>query len=214
MPWHQKQPLRPLIVGVAGGSGSGKTTVADRILRILGEDRVTVIQHDSYYIDRSDISVDERVKLNYDHPDALDTPLLVTHLRQLLLGNNVSVPIYDFTNHVRLSDERTVTPRPVIVIDGILVLADRSLRELIDLKVYVDTDSDLRLIRRLERDLSTRQRSVESITRQYLDTVRPMHLEFVEPSKQFADILIPEGGYNELAVGALLERIETLLEKN
>lgn len=200
-----------LTVAVAGGSGSGKTTVARAIVEALGADRVSVIQHDSYYRDRSHLPSEERSSINYDHPDALDTTLLVEHLQMLQAGESVEVPVYDFTRHVRSGETRTVAPNTVIVVDGILVLADPDLRRCFDLKVFVDTDADLRLLRRIQRDMTERDRTLESVVEQYLETVRPMYLAFVESSKRYADTVIPEGGHNREAVGALVERIRKMI---
>ncbi len=205
--------MRPLILGVAGGSGSGKTTVVREIVQAIGPDRVSVIHHDSYYRDQSDIPLEERALRNYDHPDALETPLLVHHLQELLAGRPVQVPVYDFTSHARSPETRTVQPRKVIIVDGILILYEPELRALMDIKVFVDTDPDIRFIRRLQRDILERGRSVESVIRQYTDTVRPMHLEFVEPSKRYADIIIPEGGHNRVAVDMLLTKIRAVVEE-
>ncbi len=202
---------KPTIIGVAGGSGSGKTTVVDAIVESLGTDQVTVIQHDSYYFDRSDIPPAERADINYDHPDALETALLVDHLADLLAGQTVAVPQYDFTSHTRESTTAIVWPRRAVIVEGILILADKALRQLMDIKVFVDADPDLRIIRRLERDVSQRGRSLDSVVRQYLKTVRPMHLEFVEPSKRYADIIIPEGGHNDVAVDMLITKIKSLV---
>ncbi len=207
------QTPRPVIVGVAGGSGSGKTTVVDRIVERLGPDRATCIQHDSYYLDRGDLPPASREKINFDHPDALETNLLVEHLQQLLNGHSVRVPIYDFSSHVRTTGTVRADPHGVILIEGILILVDARLRDLMDIKVFVDTDADLRVIRRMERDVSSRQRSLESVIRQYLETVRPMHLEYVEPSKRYADIVIPEGGYNEVAVDLLFTKIDAIANR-
>lgn len=205
---------RPVIVGVAGGSGSGKTTVVRRIVEKLGSDRATSIQHDSYYLDRHGLPPEERRDLNYDHPDALETPLLVEHLEQLLTGIPVEIPTYDFAIHIRTNETRRVEPRRVIMLDGILILEDTALRSLMDIKVFVDADADLRFIRRLERDITARHRTVESVVKQYTKTVRPMHLEFVEPSKQHADLVIPEGGFNDAGVDELFGMIESILDKS
>lgn len=202
---------RPIVIGVAGGSGSGKTTVVDAIVDSLGADQVSVIQHDSYYFDRSDVPADERPGINYDHPDALDTRLLVEHLNLLLAGQTVSVPVYNFTTRTRELATISVRPRSAIIVEGILILADEPLRQLMDIKVFVDADSDLRIIRRLERDISQRGRTLESVVHQYLKTVRPMHLEFVEPSKRYADIIIPEGGYNAVAVDMLTAKLKSVV---
>jgi len=184
---------RPVVVGVAGGSGSGKTTVVRSILHQLRPDRVSVIHHDSYYWDYSHLPPDTRARINFDHPDALETSLLVAHLQELLEGRSVEVPVYDFTTHTRTDETVHVRPTEAIIVDGILVLAVPELRRLMDIKIFVDTDADVRFIRRLERDLDERGRSVKSVIEQYQTTVRPMHLEFVEPSKRHADILVPEG---------------------
>lgn len=202
---------RPIIIGVAGGSGSGKTTVVQEIIRDLGSDHVSVIQHDSYYYDRGDVPPSERVNINYDHPDALETPLLIEHLRGLQRRRSVEVPVYDFTNHARLAETNRVEPRRVIILEGILILADRDLRHMMDIKVFVDTDPDISFIRRLRRDMQERDRTLESVITQYLQTVRPMHLEFVEPSKRHAHVIIPEGGHNEVAVDMLITKIHSII---
>ena len=204
---------RPIIVGVAGGTGSGKTTVVVEIMKGLESDKVVIIQHDSYYKDRSHLTVEERAAINYDHPDALDTPLLVDHLKRLLAGETIDVPIYDFATHTRKPECRQVKAFKAIVVEGILILADSNLRELFDIKIYVDTDADLRFIRRMERDIAERARTRESVVQQYIDTVRPMHLEFVESSKRYADVIIPEGGFNSVAVDMLLTKIRSVIEK-
>lgn len=202
---------KPLIIGVAGGSGSGKTTVVREIVRHMGPHHVTVLHHDSYYRDVQDLPFEERIKINYDHPDSLETSLLIRHLRHLNEGRVVHVPIYDFTAHLRSTETERMEPRKVVIVDGLLILWDRELRELMDIKVFVDTDADLRLIRRLSRDIEERGRSAESVIEQYLATVRPMHLEFVEPSKRYADIIIPQGGHNLVGVDMLLAKIRSVL---
>ncbi len=201
-----------IILGVAGGSGSGKTTVVQEICARLGADQVTVIHHDSYYADNRDLSAAERAVVNYDHPDALETSLLIEHLRALRQGRAVEVPVYDFASHVRTDRTERAEPRPVVIVDGILILWDRALRELMDMKVFVDTDPDIRFIRRLQRDLNERGRSLDSVIEQYAGTVRPMHLEFVEPSKRYADVIIPRGGRNRVAVDMLATKISAVLE--
>ena len=201
----------PLIVGVAGGSGSGKTTVVNGLVQLLGANRVSVIQHDYYYHDRSELPPAERQHVNYDHPDALDTHALVEDLLQLLRGSIVQVPAYDYQTHTRTTDTVTTEPREVVIVEGILVLADEALRNSLDIKVFVDTDPDLRIIRRLERDLAHRGRTVESVIQQYAESVRPMHLEFVEPSKCFADYVISGTGDNRAAIELLAQDIETRL---
>jgi uridine kinase len=200
----------PLIIGIAGGSGSGKTTIAESIVDAIGPNDVTLIQHDAYYRDQTDVPVDERSKVNYDHPDSLETDLLVDHLRQLVAGRAIERPVYDFTVHNRSADTVVVEPSPAIIVEGILVLSEPALRDLMDLKVYVDTDADLRIARRWERDIEERGRTFDSVRNQYLETVRPMHLQFVEPSKRYADIVIPEG-YNLGAVGTVISMIREVL---
>jgi uridine kinase len=202
---------KPLIIGVAGGSGSGKTTVVREIIRNIGRNHVTVLHHDSYYRDVQHLPFDERVRINYDHPDSLETSLLIRHLRQLNAGECVDVPIYDFTAHLRAAETERMEPRKVVIVDGLLILWDRELRQLMDIKVFVDTDADLRFIRRLSRDIEERGRSAESVIEQYLRTVRPMHLEFVEPSKRYADIIIPSGGHNLVGVDMLLTKIRSVV---
>jgi len=203
--------MRPVIIAVAGGTGSGKTTVVQEIVQGIGKDKVAIIQHDSYYRDRSDIPLEERARINYDHPDSLDTDLLIAHLHQLRQGRPVQVPVYDFTSHTRQPETQTVFPRRVMILEGILILADPRLRELMDIKIFVDTDADIRFIRRLERDMTERGRTLRSVIEQYINTVRPMHLEFVEPSKRYADIIIPEGGFNRVAVDMVIVKIQSLI---
>jgi uridine kinase len=203
---------RPLIIGLGGGSGSGKTTIALSIVEAIGEDQVTLIQHDAYYHDQTGLSLEERVRVNYDHPDSFETSLLVGHLRDLRAGRSVERPLYDFTVYNRRPETVRVDPKPVVIVEGILVLHDPALRELMDLKIYVDTDPDLRILRRLERDLKERGRSFDSVHEQYLATVRLMHLQFVEPSKRYADIVIP-GGYNTGAVGTVVSMIRDVLRQ-
>ena len=201
----------PIIIGVAGGSGSGKTTVSQAILDRVGSERIAFIQHDSYYRELSHLSYEERTRVNYDHPDALDNDLLGVHLDALCAGRAVDVPIYDFTRHNRRPESMRVVPHAVVLVEGILIFADKTLRERMNVKIYVDADPDLRLIRRLSRDVSERGRTVASVIDQYLSTVRPMHLEFVEPSKRYADIIIPRGGMNAVAIDMVVARVEGLL---
>jgi len=203
----EEGPIKPIIVGVSGGSGSGKTTVVQRVVDDLGSEQITVIQHDSYYRDRSAVPPEKRARLNYDHPDALDTSLLVTHLHELRAGRPVEIPVYDFTDHTRLTDTVRIEPRKVVIVEGMLILAEPALRDLMDIRVFVDADPDLRLIRRVERDVSERGRSIQSVLEQYLETVRPMHLEFVEPSRRWAHLVIPEGGFNQVGVDTLVAKI-------
>jgi len=205
--------MLPIIIGVAGGTASGKTTVANKILEQVGAGRIAHIQHDSYYRDLSHLPMEERIRFNFDHPDALETELLVHHLKQLQAGQTVAVPVYDFATYVRTAQTRLVEPRRVILMEGILIFVDQALRELMDIKLYVDTDADLRFIRRLERDIEERRRTLGLVIAQYLETVRPMHLEFVEPSKRHADIIIPAGGYNETAIEMIVARIQRMLDE-
>jgi uridine kinase len=201
------------VIGVAGGSGSGKTTVVRRIVDSLGPEQVTLLDHDRYYRDRNDLRLEERAALNYDHPDALETDLMVTHVRALKSGEAVDVPQYDFTRHARLSQTETFLPRRALIVEGILVFTDPALRDLMDIKVFVDTDSDTRFIRRLQRDVAERGRTMESVVDQYQSTVKPMHLEFVEPSKRYADVIIPLGGHNTVAVDLLLTLLRSVASR-
>lgn len=201
----------PLIIGIAGGSGSGKTTVAQSILQRVGPERIAYLQHDEYYKDLSGLPPAQRAAINFDHPNSLETSLLVQHIEQLKNSQPVEVPIYDFATHSRTNRTFTVNPRRVVLVEGILIFTEPILRVLFDVKIFVDTDSDLRFIRRLQRDISERGRSTESVVHQYLTTVRPMHLEFVEPSKRYADVIIPEGGFNTAALDMVVSRIESLL---
>ncbi|MFH1186035.1 MAG: uridine kinase [Chloroflexota bacterium] len=202
---------KSVTIGIAGGSGSGKTTVAQEILGRVGHDRIAFLQHDSYYKDLSGLPPAQRSELNFDHPNSLETELLTQHILVLRGGNPVEVPIYDFSIHSRTARTFTVAPRRVILVEGILIFVDAALRELFDVKIFVDTDADLRFIRRLERDITERGRTTESVIKQYQLTVRPMHLEFVEPSKRYADVIIPEGGFNTAALDMVAARILTLL---
>ncbi|MEM7117711.1 MAG: uridine kinase [Chloroflexota bacterium] len=202
---------RPIVFGVAGGTASGKTTVANNILQSVGAQQVAYLPHDAYYRDMAHLPFSEREKLNYDHPNSLETELLITHVEQLLNWEQTAVPVYDFTRHRRTDEVVVVAPAPIILIDGILIFAEPKLRELMDIKIYVDTDPDVRFIRRLHRDMNERGRDLESVVSQYLTTVRTMHLEFVEPSKRHADIIIPGGGRNKVATAMVVSRLEALL---
>ena len=204
---------RPFVIGVAGGTGSGKTTVVRRIMEALGDTDVTVLAHDRYYLDHPNLRLEERGGLNYDHPNSLDTDLLVTHLRALREGQTADLPVYDFTRHVRKSETMPAHPGSAIIVEGILIFADSALRSLMDVKVFVDTDPDIRFIRRLQRDIAERGRTLPSVIDQYLSTVKPMHEEFVEPSKRYADLIVPEGGHNQVAVDMLLTLIRSLAGK-
>ena len=203
----------PVVIGVAGGSGSGKTTVVRRIVESLGDERVTVVDHDRYYHDRSELRLEERAALNYDHPDSLDTELMVRHLLELRAGRDVETPVYDFARYARRAVTQTAHARRAVIIEGILIYTDAALRDLMDVKVFVDTDDDTRFIRRLRRDVAERGRTMESVIEQYLGTVKPMHLEFVEPSKRYADVIIPRGGHNAVAIDMLLTLIRSLAQE-
>ncbi len=202
---------KPIVFGVAGGTASGKTTVARKILMAVGAEQVAYLPHDAYYKDRSELPFEERSKLNYDHPKSLETKLLVKHIRQLLGGTAVHVPVYNFTTHLRTDETVFVEPSPIILVDGILIFTKRKLRELMDIKIFVDTADDVRFIRRMKRDMEERGRSLDSVIKQYLTTVRPMHMKFVEPSKQFADVIIPHGGENAVAMAMVVSRLRELL---
>ena len=203
----------PIVIGIAGGSGSGKTTVVRRLMASLGDDQVSVLEHDRYYRDRSDLRLEERAALNYDHPDSLETDLLVRHLQALRAGQSVEIPQYDFARHNRLEARETIRPRAAVIVEGILIFADAPLRALMDVKVFVDADDDTRFIRRLQRDISERGRTVQSVIDQYLATVKPMHLDFVEPSKRYADIVVPRGGHNDVAIEMLLTLARGLVNR-
>jgi len=202
---------KPLVIGIAGGTGSGKTTVAQTILRRVGADRIAFLPHDAYYRSLRHLSLSERQKINYDHPDSLETELMIAHLRRLLDGLAIELPVYDFASHLRLTETVRVEPQRIILVEGILIFYEVELRKLFDVKIFVDTDADIRFIRRLQRDISERGRTAESVVRQYLETVRPMHMEFVEPSKRNADVIIPEGGFNAVALDMVVSRVEALL---
>jgi uridine kinase len=205
--------ITPIVIGVAGGSGSGKTTVANIVLERVGRHRIAYLPHDAYYRDLTSLPLNQRMEVNFDHPDSLESDLLVQHIKQLKRWETVQLPIYDFTHHSRTGETLPVKPQRVILVEGILIYSEKKLRDLFDVKIFVDTDSDLRFIRRLQRDISERGRTTENVVNQYLSTVRPMHLEFVEPSKRYADIIIPEGGMNEVAMDMVIARIEALLKE-
>jgi len=205
--------LGNIVIGVAGGTGSGKTTVTRAVKERFGADEVVLIEQDFYYKANAHLPFEERCKVNYDHPDAFDTDLLVDHVRRLVAGKPIEKPIYDFVNHTRKADTIEVRPAHVIILEGILVLESARLRDLMDIKIFVDTESDVRVLRRLKRDMTERGRTLESVIAQYLDTVRPMHLQFCEPSKRYADVIIPEGGANKVALDMLTAKIEYLLRK-
>lgn len=209
MPASKTPP--PIVIGIAGGTGSGKTTVADVILDKVGREKIAYLPHDAYYRDLSHLPEEKRSKINFDHPDSLETSLLIEHIEQLKQWRPINLPIYDFKTHTRTTKSERIEPRSVIFVEGILIFAEPKLREMFDVKIYVDTDADIRFIRRLQRDISERGRTTQSVIKQYLTTVRPMHLEFVEPSKRYADIIIPEGGFNTVAMDIIIARIEGLL---
>lgn len=204
---------RPIIVGVAGGSGSGKTTIARHLLEILGENHITYIPHDNYYKDLSHLTEEERDARNFDHPDALDTHLMIADLHKLKSMEAVQIPVYDFKTHTRKSDTASIVPRRVILIEGVLIFADEELANLIDIKIYVDTESDIRFIRRLQRDVLERQRDVEGVINQYMTSVKPMHTLYVEPSKRLADVIIPSG-YNRVALDLVSHRLLAAITKS
>ena len=202
--------ITPLVIGIAGGSGSGKTTVANAIVERVGPQYIAYLPHDAYYKDLGDLPPRQRREINFDHPDSLETELLLEHINELKAGRAIRLPIYDFTSHTRTDEFILVEPQRVILVEGILIFAEPSLREVLDVKIFVDTADDLRFIRRLQRDISERGRTTESVVNQYLSTVRPMHLEFAEPSKRYADVIIPEGGRNQVALDIVVARFETL----
>lgn len=204
----------PITIGVAGGTGSGKTTVSRQILERVGHRHIAYLAHDSYYKDLSHLTLEERNRINYDHPDSLETDLLIQHINQLKAGQEVQVPVFDFTQHLRKKESILVRPQPIILVEGILIFSERELRNLLDIKIFVDTDADIRFIRRLRRDIDERGRTAESVIDQYLTTVRPMHLKFVEPSKRYADVIIPEGGYNWVAIDMIADRIRSMLQSD
>ncbi|WP_027634118.1 uridine kinase [Clostridium hydrogeniformans] len=203
---------KPIFIGIAGGTGSGKSTIAKEIYGQFNEDCIAMIEHDAYYKDQSKIPFEERVKTNYDHPNALDTALLIEHIEYLCTGNAIKKPIYNFAEHTRQEETILVEPRDIIIVEGIMILEEPRLRDLLDIKIYVDTDADVRIIRRLVRDINERGRTVDSVIEQYLGVVRPMHMQFVEPTKRYADIIIPEGGHNRVAIDIMVANIKHILQ--
>ncbi|HEV3220578.1 MAG TPA: uridine kinase [Candidatus Acidoferrales bacterium] len=204
---------RALTVGISGGTGSGKTTITNRLIEALSEDKILILQQDHYYKDLPHLPIEERAKQNFDHPDSLDTALLVSHVQALREGNAIERPVYDFTQHRRVSATVHLEPRPALIVEGILIFENPALRNLLDIKIFVDTDADLRFIRRMRRDVRERGRTAESVVQQYLSTVRPMHMEFIEPSKRYADIIIPEGGRNEVGIDLVIQKIRSLIPR-
>ena len=202
---------KPVIIGLSGGSGSGKSTILRRLLGELGPEQVSVLEHDAYYLDLTHLSLEERAAVNFDHPDSLETSLLVEHVDALLSGRSIQKPVYDFTKHTRAAETLEIQPTPIIIVEGILALAEPDLVRRMAIKLFVDTDDDTRLIRRIRRDMVERGRSLNSVLEQYETTLRPMHIEFVEPSKRHADVIIPRGGHNEVAFEMVLARIRTML---
>jgi uridine kinase len=200
-----------MVIGICGGTGSGKTTVANKIVDSVGRNNVVFLQQDAYYRDLGDMPLEVKHHLNFDHPDALDNELLINHLRALKAGESIDQPVYDYATHSRTAQKRHIEPRPIIIVEGILVFLSAELRSLMDMKVFVDTDADIRFIRRLQRDLEERGRSAKSVMDQYQATVRPMHLQFVEPSKRYADVIIPEGGSNAVGIDLITEKIRAIL---
>lgn len=205
--------MNTILIGIAGGTGSGKTTLADKLTDNFGKHEVSILRHDNYYKRHDDMTYEERTLLNYDHPDAFDTDLLCEHIRRLKIGQAIEMPVYDYTIHNRSDEVVVVNPAPVIVLEGILIFAEPVLCELMDIKVFVDTDADVRILRRILRDVKERERSLDSVISQYLTTVKPMHEQFVEPSKRRADIIIPEGGENVVALQMLIERVNKHLRQ-
>ena len=205
--------MNTIIIGSAGGTGSGKTTLADKLVNSFGREEVSILRHDAYYKRHDNMTFEERCKLNYDHPDAFDNDLLVEHILDLKEGKSIEMPVYDYTIHNRSDETITVEPAPVVILEGILIFAEPTLCDLMDIKVFVDTDADVRILRRIIRDVNERGRSLDNIIRQYLTTVKPMHEQFVEPSKRRADLIIPEGGRNEVALDMLIHRIRVHLKR-
>lgn len=203
---------KPILIGICGGTGSGKSTVAREIYQSLSETEIAIIQQDAYYEDQTHLAIDERCKTDYDHPFAFDTDLLIEHIRQLTEGHTIQRPIYDFSIHNRSDETITITPRNIIILEGIMILEDQRLRDLMDIKIFVDTDADLRIIRRIVRDINERGRTLDSVIDQYIATVKPAHEQFIEPYKKYADIIIPEGGFNKVAIDLMVTKIQQVVK--
>ena len=202
---------KPILIGIAGGTGSGKSTVANAIYNALPKESIGKIEQESYYKDQSALSYEERIKTNYDHPDAFDTELLISHLEDLRNGKSIEKPIYDFEKYNRKSETVKMGSKDIIIIEGILILVEPKIREMLDIKLFVDTDADVRIMRRLQRDIKERGRTIDSVVHQYLNVVRPMHLQFVEPTKRYADLIIPEGGYNKVAIDIMIVKVNEIV---
>lgn len=206
--------LRPILIGITGGTGSGKSTVVKSIIKNIPPTDIAMIEQDAYYKDQSNLPMEERIKTNYDHPLAFDNDLLISHLNQLIEGQSIEKPIYDFESHTRYKDKTvTVYPRSIVVVEGIMILEDEVLRNLLDIKIFVDTDADIRILRRIKRDINDRGRTIESVIKQYLSTVRPAHLQFIEPNKRYADIIIPEGGHNAVAIDLVVSKLRAIIQE-
>lgn len=205
---------KPILIGIAGGTGSGKSTVANEIYNALPKESIAKIEQDSYYKDQSELSYEERIKTNYDHPDAFDTELLISHLEDLVRGKAIEKPIYDFEKCNRNSATVKVDSKDIIILEGFMILVEPRIREMLDIKLFVDTDADVRIMRRLQRDIKERGRTIDSVIDQYLNVVRPMHLQFVEPTKRYADLIIPEGGYNKVAIDIMVVKVNEIVNNN
>lgn len=204
---------KPIIIGITGGTGSGKSTVAKEIYKSIPAERIAVIEQDSYYRDQSHLSFEERTKTNYDHPNAFDTELLLKHLKMLMNGEAIDKPLYDFEIHTRKKETVRVEPRDIIILEGIMVLVEPEIRDLLDIKLFVDTDADVRIVRRIQRDITERGRTIDSVIDQYINVVRPMHMQFIEPTKRYADIIIPEGGFNKVAIDIMIAKVRDIVSK-